>query len=96
MNNKIDLDKIQTDIINYLTKKEWWDHGYIKYSNIKKSITYITKIKKIYIIRKIFLSLVENDIFLKKQNKGVRSYLYKFKNPRETQIKKKSITITFH
>ena len=95
MDNKIDLPKLQTEIIAYLNKKKAYEFGYIKYSQIKKTIMFITTIKKSYIIRKIFLSLVEQDIFIKKQNKNVRSYLYKFRNPNEARTEKKNIIITF-
>ena len=94
-NSKIDIIKTNNDIINYFIKKRAWDYGYIRYSIIKKSIVYVTKIKKIYLIRKIFLALVDNGTFLKKQNLGVKSYLYKFKNPNEAKLEKKKITITF-
>ena len=75
MDNKIDLNKEYNKIISYLTKKECWNYGFIKYSQIKKTISYITKIKTVYIIRKLFLYLVEQDIFIKKQNKSLLSRL---------------------
>tara|TARA_R110002126_G_scaffold28593_1_gene95380 strand:+ start:934 stop:1224 length:291 start_codon:yes stop_codon:yes gene_type:complete len=95
MDNKLNIDKINSDIINYFTKKRAWEYEFIRYATIKKSISYITKIKKVYLIRKIFLSLVDDGTFLKKQNIGVRSYLYKFKNPNEARLEKKNITIVF-
>tara|TARA_R110000772_G_scaffold83360_1_gene176385 strand:+ start:1083 stop:1370 length:288 start_codon:yes stop_codon:yes gene_type:complete len=93
--DKINLEVAITKITNYLIKKQAWDYNYIKYSQIKKMISYITKIKKTYILRKIFLSMVDQEIFNKKKNNGVKSYLYKFKNPYNASIKSKETTITF-
>ena len=93
--DRIDFPKQSEKIIAYLTKKKAWEFDFIKYSQIKKTIMFITKIKKTYIIRKLFLQLVDDKIFLKKKNKNVKSYLYKFKNNNEANIKKKTITITF-
>lgn len=93
--DKVDIEVTITKITNYLIKKESWLYGYVKYSQIKKTISHITKIKKTYILRKLFLILVEREIFNKKQNNGVKSYLYSFKNPYNTHIESKETTITF-
>tara|TARA_R110000803_G_scaffold171697_1_gene234599 strand:- start:20 stop:313 length:294 start_codon:yes stop_codon:yes gene_type:complete len=95
LDQKVNMEIEITKIVNYLIKKKSWDYGYIKYSAIRKTLGHITKIKKIYFIRKIFLLMVDRQIFIKKQNKGVRSYMYKFKNPYETNIEDKEITIIF-
>ena len=93
--DKINIEVAITKITNYLIKKSAWDYGYVKYSQIKKTISYITKIKKTYILRKIFLQMVDQGIFNKKQNTNIKSYLYKFKNPYNTSIESKETTITF-
>ena len=89
MNDHIILTK------NYFIKKKVWGYGYIKYSTIKRMIKHITKLERTYLIRKIFLTLVEDKFFIKKQNGNIRSYLYKMKNPNQPNIKKKTIIINF-
>ena len=92
---KLNVEIEITKITNYLLKKQVWDYGYLKYSAIRKSLQHITKIKKLYFIRKLFLLMVDRKIFIKKQNAGVRSYLYKFRNPYELHTEEKQITIVF-
>tara|TARA_B110000285_G_C14788559_1_gene451942 strand:+ start:206 stop:499 length:294 start_codon:yes stop_codon:yes gene_type:complete len=92
---KLNVEVEITKVVNYLIKKHAWDFEFIKYSQLRKTIGHITKIKKIYFIRKIFLLMVDRQIFIKKQNKSVRSYLYKFKNPHNTITTEKEITIVF-
>lgn len=96
MDNKINTKQLSANIIKYFNKKEAWDYEFQRYSVIKKSIIYVTKLKKIYLIRKLFLLLVEEGYFIKKQNNNVRSYLYKFKNPNNPKIEAKKITINFN
>ena len=79
----------------YLNKKKVWDHGYIKYSAIKKMIAHITKLKRTYIVRKIFLLLLDDNFFSKKQNGKLRSYHYRMHDPNLPNIESKSITISF-
>tara|TARA_R110002110_G_scaffold24587_1_gene91843 strand:+ start:57 stop:350 length:294 start_codon:yes stop_codon:yes gene_type:complete len=92
---KLNIDRETDKIIEYYTKKKAWDYGYIKYSIVKQSIKHVTGINKIYLIRKIFLYMIEQGIFIKKQNKLVKSYLYKFKNPNNLKTEQKIITINF-
>jgi len=81
-------------IVNYLIKKKVWEHGYVKYSTLKRMIIYITKLERQYIIRKLFITLVDDGVFIKRKNL-CRSYNYKFKNPNEIKSITKQITITF-
>lgn len=92
---KINVESEAKKVINYLLNKQAHNLGFIRYSLFKKMIVYITKIKSLYQIRKIFLHLVDKKIFIKKKN-DKKSYLYKFYNPNEAKVEKKSITITFH
>tara|TARA_R110002167_G_scaffold215030_1_gene419747 strand:- start:462 stop:743 length:282 start_codon:yes stop_codon:yes gene_type:complete len=81
-------------VVEYLTKKQAWEHGYIRYSNYRKMIAYVCGYNKVYFIRKIFLYMVEEELFIRKKT-DKRSYLYKFKNPNEMTKINKTITITF-
>tara|TARA_R110000772_G_scaffold101638_1_gene202137 strand:- start:4 stop:294 length:291 start_codon:yes stop_codon:yes gene_type:complete len=92
---KLNVEIEITKITNYLIKKKAWDYNYLKYSEIRKTLIYITNIKKLYFIRKLFLIMVDRQIFIKKQNPGVRSYMYRFRNPYELHTKDKQITIIF-
>jgi len=91
---KVNLERECEKIINYLDKKKAWELGFIRYNLFKRMIIHITKIKSLYSVRKIFLHLVADEIFLKKKN-IVRSYLYMFRNPSTPKINKGSVTITF-
>ncbi len=92
---KINVESEAKKVINYLLNKQAHNLGFIRYSLFKKMIVYITKIKSLYQIRKIFLHLVDKKIFIKKKT-DKKNYLYKFYNPNEAKVEKKSITITFH
>jgi len=81
-------------VIKYLKRKEAHKWQYIRYSIFRKLISHITKYTKLYFIRKIFLYLVETEVFIKKKT-DKRSYLYKFKNDKETNVVCKEVTITF-
>ena len=94
MELKLDLEAHKEKVVKYMTRKQIWTHGYIRYNILKKMIAFITKLKNNYEIRKLFLYLVENNVFLKQKTK-VRSYLYKFYNPNEPIIKNKKIIINF-
>ena len=91
---KINVENESKKVIEYLLNKQAHNLGFIRYSQFKKMIVYITKIKSLYQIRKIFLYLVETKIFIKKKTEK-KSYLYKFYNPHEAKIEQRSITITF-
>mgnify|MGYP003677407450 FL=1 len=91
---KSDLPPLKEKILKYFNRKEVWSYEFIRYNIFKKIISHITKISNNYDLRKIFLYLLDQDLFLKKKTK-VRSYLYKFKNPNKPKITTKSTTITF-
>ena len=91
---KTDLEPLLKLVIDYINKKQYWQHGYIKYSIIKRMIIFSTQIERIYLIRKIFITLCDKGFIIRKKNKA-RSYLYKFKNPNASNIQTKTITITF-
>ena len=91
---KINIQREADKISLYLTKKEAWKYGYIRYSQFKNIIIHITKIKSTYLLRKLFLYLVDTGIFIKRKNL-VRSYLYKFDNKNEPKIIKRTVTIDF-
>ncbi len=63
---KINVENESKKVIEYLLNKQAHNLGFIRYSQFKKMIVYISKIKSLYQIRKIFLHLVENKIFIKK------------------------------
>ena len=91
---KQNLNKDSDKVIEYLNKKSIWNSGFIRYSIFRKIISYVCNIKTTYLIRKIFLHLIEQQLFIKKKTTK-RSYLYKYKNPNEMNKINKTITITF-
>tara|TARA_R110001606_G_scaffold216877_2_gene364796 strand:- start:870 stop:1151 length:282 start_codon:yes stop_codon:yes gene_type:complete len=90
----IDVDAEVIKVTKYLDKKQAWDYGYIRYSVYRKMIVNITKHTKLYFIRKIFLKMIELNLFIK-QKTNKRSYMYKYRNPNEAKVETKSITINF-
>lgn len=88
------LTKDTEKVINYLNKKQIWNSGFIRYSIFRKIIGYVCNVKTTYLIRKIFLHMVDKQLFIK-QKTDKRSYLYKYKNPNEMKKTNKIITITF-
>lgn len=90
-----DLKPYLKKIVDYLNRKKVWEHGFVKYSTLKRMIVHITKLQRPYIIRKLFITLVEQDYFIKKKNL-CRSYNYKFKNQNEIKQIVKQITINFN
>jgi hypothetical protein len=94
MELKLNLEALKEKVVKYMTRKQIWTHGYIRYNILKKMISFITKLKNNYEIRKLFIYLVEQKVFLKQKTK-VRSYLYKFYNPNEPIVESKTITLTF-
>ena len=87
------IDNVQK-VVKYLKRKQAYKWGFIRYSIFRKLITHVTGYSRLYYIRKIFLYLVENEYFIKKKT-DKRSYLYKFKSSKETNVITKEITITF-
>ena len=81
-------------VVKYLKRKQAWKWQYIRYSIFRKLITHVTGYSRLYYIRKIFLYMVENEYFIKEKT-DKRSYLYKFKSNKETNVINKEITITF-
>ena len=90
----INVDKEVEKVTHYLNKKEAWQYGFIRYSIFRKMIVHITKHKKLYFIRKIFLKMIELNLFIKEKT-DKKSYLYKYRNPNQTKIEPRTITITF-
>ena len=95
MELKLDLQLLTEKVKAYMNRKEVWSHGFIRYNILKKMIKFITKLNNNYELRKLFLYMVENDVFLKRKT-NVRSYLYKFKNPNLPEVINKTITINFN
>ena len=95
MELKLDLQSHKEKVVKYMKRKEIWSHGYIRYNILKKMIRFITKLTNNYEIRKVFLYLLDEGVFLKQKTK-VKSYLYKFKNDNEIIVKDKKITISFN
>lgn len=91
---KTNFNPLIKTTVDYLTRKEAWKYGFIKYSVIKKMIVYATKHNRLYIIRKVFVSLIDKGYIEKKRNVA-RSYMYRFINPNATKVIPKQITITF-
>ena len=55
-------------VVKYLTNKQAWDYEFIRYSNYRKMIANICGYSKVYFIRKIFLYMPEQELFIKKKN----------------------------
>jgi hypothetical protein len=81
-------------VVKYLKRKQAWKWQYIRYSIFRKLITHVTGYSRLYYIRKIFLYMVENEYFIKEKT-DKRSYLYKFKSNKETNVINKKIVVTF-
>jgi len=94
MELKLILPKQKNHVVKYLMRKEAWKYGFLRYNLFKKMIKHIIKINNNYEIRRLFLYLVEEDIFIKKKT-NVRSYMYMFKNPNSPRVINKTITISF-
>ena len=95
MELKLDLESHKDKVIKYMVRKEIWSHGFIRYNILKKMIKFITKINNNYELRKLFLYMLDKEVFLKRKT-NVRSYLYKFKNPNLPEVVQKTITINFN
>ena len=65
---KTDLQPLLKLVLDYIIKKQYWKHGYIKYSIIKRMIIYVTKMERMYIIRKIFVTLTDKGYIIRKRN----------------------------
>ena len=81
-------------VVKYLKRKQAWKWQFIRYSIFRKLITFVTGYSRLYYIRKIFLYMVENEYFIKEKT-DKRSYLYKFKSNKETNVINKKIVVTF-
>ena len=69
----------EQSVLAYFNHKHIDTLGFLKYGYFKRLISYILDIHNTYLIRKIFLSLVEQKYFIKKKNIK-KSYIYMF-NP---------------
>ena len=94
MELKLILPKQKQKVVKYLTRKEAWNYGFLRYNLFKKMIRHIIKSNNNYEIRRLFLYLVNENVFIK-QKTTVRSYMYMFKNPNAPRVENKIITITF-
>lgn len=63
--------------VRYLVYRRLGQYGFIKFAVFKKIISYITGINDFYVIRKIFIKLMEEGFFLRTQNVK-KSYRYRF------------------
>ena len=81
-------------VVKYLKRKEGWKWGYIRYSIFRKTITFVTGYTRLYYIRKIFLYMVDHELFIKKKT-DKKSYNYKFKCDDEINVITKQTTISF-
>tara|TARA_R110000824_G_scaffold107902_2_gene254610 strand:- start:677 stop:958 length:282 start_codon:yes stop_codon:yes gene_type:complete len=90
----IDVDAEVAKVTAYLNKKQAWGYGFIRYSIYRKMIVHITGYTKLYFIRKIFLKMIELNLFIK-QKTTKRSYMYKYRNPNKVKVENKCITISF-
>ena len=90
----IDVDVEIDKVVKALEKKKAYNFGFIRYSVFKKIIIFTTKIKNNYLLRKIFLKMIDKELIIKEKN-SLRSYIYKFKNQNETLIKTHQVTISF-
>ena len=48
MELKLDLKGLTEKVFNYMTRKQIWTHGFIRYNILKKMIKFITKINNNY------------------------------------------------
>lgn len=81
----------EQSVLAYFNYKHIENLKFLKYGYFKRLISYILDIHNTYLIRKIFLSLVEQDYFIKLKNIK-KSYIYMF-NPTGKINNKKEIII---
>lgn len=74
------MDEVYKFVLEYLILRKAYTFGFIRFNNFRRIIEYATGIYDIYIIRKIFIKLMESGFFIKKKNLK-RSYLYRFIGP---------------
>tara|TARA_R110000803_G_scaffold5830_1_gene19133 strand:+ start:163 stop:447 length:285 start_codon:yes stop_codon:yes gene_type:complete len=72
---------------DYLLKKRFYNHGYLKYNVFKKCISHAIDSKSEYVLRKVFIYLIDNNLIQKRKN-NMRSYNYLLLNPFDNSIKK--------
>ena len=77
-------------IIAYLDYRRIENMGYLKYSNLCSIFCYIVNNYDKTYIRKIFIKLVRNGHFEKKQNVK-RSYTYRYINSKTLDVSKTSL-----
>lgn len=79
----------EQSVLAYFNYKHIENLNFLKYGFFKRLISYILDIHNTYFIRKIFLSLVQQNYFIKKKNIK-KSYMYLF-NPTGNICSKKEI-----
>ena len=75
------MDKLLLETVKYLIWRGVWSYGFCKFTLFKKIISYHTGITDAYLLRKIFILLIEEGFFEKHKNIK-RSYMYKFITPK--------------
>lgn len=65
-------------IISYLEYRKIYNMGYLKYSHLCPMFCYVLNNYDKNHIRKLFIKIVKNGHFIKRQNFGKQSYLYRF------------------
>tara|TARA_R110001632_G_scaffold7496_2_gene29944 strand:+ start:603 stop:869 length:267 start_codon:yes stop_codon:yes gene_type:complete len=65
-------------IVSYLEYRKIYNMGFLKYSNLSAIFCYILNNYDKEHIRKLFIKLVRNNHFIKKQNHSKKSYTYQF------------------
>tara|TARA_R100001086_G_C11764863_1_gene239173 strand:- start:323 stop:613 length:291 start_codon:yes stop_codon:yes gene_type:complete len=77
------LKGYERKIVEYFNKKKYYNNSFLKYSIWHNRIKYLLgdELPK-YDIRKLFVSLIEQNYFITKKIKK-RSYLYQFVNKKK-------------
>ena len=71
------MEELLYETVCYLIFRRADKYGFIKFSYFKRIIQHLTGSNDIYLIRKIFIRLVDEGFFHRIRNIK-RSYLYKF------------------
>ena len=83
----------EQSVIEYFKYKNAQNLNFLKFGYFKRIIAYVLNCKSEYYIRKLFLTLVEKNYFIKKKNLK-QSYLYQF-NPEGRKVEKKELPLDF-
>tara|TARA_R110002074_G_scaffold100238_5_gene216529 strand:- start:2219 stop:2497 length:279 start_codon:yes stop_codon:yes gene_type:complete len=83
----------EQSVIEYFKYKNAQNLNFLKFGYFKRIISYVLNCNSDYYIRKLFLTLVEKNYFIKHKNKK-QSYLYKF-NPVGRIVMKKPLPLDY-